>query len=223
MRVFMAVECVGDQGTGLLLNVTYVTNLIIRGRRRFMVPSYHFRLAVRFERRRRIGATATSSHPIRPAPTSNGSGCVCLDLRCGRLTTDYLLLTSPHTYQADAIHPMTAPHCTAAAADALQKWSAYYSAVDGEGHPVRPPWESGRPASYVMALVEQGERGWTVPSPSPNASLPSRERASDHPNDPFSSSPSQTYRPSASKGAHRGAGLGRGRDLHPPRETGCVL
>lgn len=52
----------------------------------------------------------------------------------------------------------TTTHRTAAAADALQKWSAYYSAVDGEGHPVRPPWESGRPASYVMALVEQGER-----------------------------------------------------------------
>ena len=30
-------------------------------------------------------------------------------------------------------------------------------------------------------------------------------------------------RPTASRGAHRRAGFGRGRDLHPPRETGCVF
>jgi hypothetical protein len=34
----------------------------------------------------------------------------------------------------------------------LVKWSAYYSAEDGR----RPPWESGKPASYVLALLEEG-------------------------------------------------------------------
>lgn len=47
---------------------------------------------------------------------------------------------------------------------ALAKWTAYYSAVDSEGQVVRPPWESGKPASCVMALVEEGALWWWMHS-----------------------------------------------------------
>lgn len=130
----------------------------------------HIDIAVRSRRQRSIYATAvTPSHRVplyhyqpgparssppllnRPLPDDDIDcrccGCVRLD---PHLADDRLLIG----------HPTPSPYTTLQpkAADPLQKWSAYYSATGGEGCPVRPPWESNRPASSVLALVEEGER-----------------------------------------------------------------